>query len=256
MPYASSKLANVASEACKSEADGVLYRDRGVVLRTYKLGEADRIVSLITEGHGKVRAVAKGVRKTRSKFGARLEPTSHVALQLHQGRNLDIVTQVETIDQFHELRDDFDTLRRAVNMLEVVDQVVQEGEPDPRLYAMLVGALRTLADTGSALVVPAFFFKLLAHDGVRPVTDGCVECGTSEDLVAFDLTHGGVLCRVHRRGQPVSTEALGMLRDVLGGRMAEVLEQPESAESVEFEGLATRSVEVHLERRLRSTGLL
>lgn len=233
----------------------MLYRDRGVVLRTYKLGEADRIISIVTEGHGKVRAVAKGVRKTRSKFGARLEPTSHIALQCHEGRNLDIVTQVETIDQFHELRDDLDALRRSVNMLEVVDQVSQEGEPDARLYAMLVGALRTLAETAHPLVVPAFFCKLLAHDGVRPVTDRCVECGTTVDLVSFDLTHGGVLCRTHRRGQPVSPEALAILRDVLGGRMVDVFALEPSAATVEFEGLATRTVEVHLERRLRSVGL-
>ena len=233
----------------------MLFRETGVVLRTYKLGEADRIISMMTEGHGKVRAVAKGVRKTRSKFGARLEPTSHIAVQLHEGRNLDLVTQVESVDQFTALRDDLDSLRRAVNMLEVVDQVAQEGEPDPKLYRMLVGALRTLADTGNPLVVPAFFWKVLAHDGVRPVTDRCVECGTFGDLVAFDLTIGGTLCRTHRRGEPVSADALKMLQDVLGGRMAEVLGREGDAASTEFKGLATRSVEVHLERRLRSIGL-
>ena len=233
----------------------VLYRDQAVVLRTYKLGEADRIISMVTKGRGKVRAVAKGVRKTRSKFGARLEPMSHIAVQLHDGRNLDLVTQVETIDQYQTLREDIDTLRRAVNMLEVVDQVAQEGEADAKLYAMLVGALRTLADTAQPLVVPAFFCKLLAHEGVRPVTDRCVECGTTVDLVAFDLIHGGVLCRTHRRGQPVSVEALQILRDVLGGHMADVLTMPTSAATIEFEGLATRSIETHLERRLRSVGL-
>lgn len=233
----------------------MLYRDRAIVLRTHKLGESDRIISMMSEGRGKIRAVAKGVRKTRSKFGARLEPTSHIALQLHEGRNLDLVTQVETIDQFHTLRDDIDTLRRAVSMLEVVDQVSQEGEPDPKLYKMLVGALRTLAERQQPLVVPAFFCKLLAHEGVRPVTDRCAECGDTSDLVAFDLTHGGVLCRTHRRGQPLGSDALEILRNVLGGRMTEVLDLEESAATIEFEGLATRTVEVHLERRLRSVGL-
>jgi DNA repair protein RecO (recombination protein O) len=233
----------------------VLYRDRGVVLRTHKLGEADRIVSFMSEGRGKVRAVAKGVRKTHSKFGARLEPTSHVALQLHEGRNLDLVTQVERVETFSALREDLDTLRRAVSMLEVVDQVAQEGEPDAALYRMLVGALRTLDETGNPVIVPAFFCKLLAHDGVRPVTDRCAECGTTVDLVAFDLVHGGALCRTHRRGQPISPEALALLDDVLGGRMNQALDRPESPATVEFEGVATRSIEVHLERRLRSVGL-
>ncbi|HRA35346.1 MAG TPA: DNA repair protein RecO, partial [Acidimicrobiales bacterium] len=122
-----------------------LYRDQGIVLRTYKLGEADRIVSIITERHGKVRAVAKGVRKTKSKFGARLEPTSHVALQLYEGRELDIVTQAESIDHFRPIRDDLDRLGRAVTMLETVDQVAMEREPNPALYRMLLGALRSLA---------------------------------------------------------------------------------------------------------------
>ena len=85
-----------------------LYRDHGIVLRTHKLGESDRIISFITERHGKVRAVAKGVRKTRSRFGSRLEPTSHVALLLYEGRELDIVTQAESVDHFRALRDDLD----------------------------------------------------------------------------------------------------------------------------------------------------
>ena len=78
-----------------------LYRDEGVVLRTHKLGEADRIIVLMTAGRGKVRAVAKGVRKTKSRFGARLEPPTHVSLLLYEGRELDIVTQAETIDRHH-----------------------------------------------------------------------------------------------------------------------------------------------------------
>ena len=110
----------------------------------------------MTERHGKVRAVAKGVRKTKSRFGARLEPTSHVALQLYEGRELDIVTQAETIDHFRDLRDDLDRLGRAVTMLEAVDQVAQEREPNARLYRMLLGALRTLAARDSPLVSAAF----------------------------------------------------------------------------------------------------
>ena len=120
-----------------------LYRDHGVVLRTHKLGEADRIVSFFTAEHGKVRAVAKGVRKTRSKFGARLEPTSHVAVQFYEGRTLDIVTQVDSVDQFRSIRDDLDQFARASSMLEAVDQVTQDREPDTRLYQLLLGALAT-----------------------------------------------------------------------------------------------------------------
>lgn len=233
----------------------MLYRDQGIVLRTHKLGEADRIVSLVTQDHGKVRAVAKGIRKTASRFGARLEPTMHVALQLYQGRELDTVTQVETIDYFRELRTDLDLLTRAIGMLEAVDQVSQEGEADPALYRMLVGALRALAEGGGRLVAPAFFLKLLAHDGVRPMTDACVVCDSPDDLVAFDSTEGGVFCRTHRRGVALSPMALEILREVLDGRLARALARPEDADALEVEQLATRAIEAHLERRLRSQGL-
>ena len=142
-----------------------LFRDHGVVLRTIRLGEADRIVTLMTEGNGKVRAVAKGVRKTKSKFGSRLEPTSHVALQLYEGRELDIVNQVEVIDTFRTVREDLDRMASAMSMLEVVDQVGQERHANPRLYTMLVGALSALAERDSAMVAPAFFLKVLALEG-------------------------------------------------------------------------------------------
>ena len=149
-----------------------LYRDQGIVLRTYKLGEADRIVSFMTERHGKVRAVAKGVRKTKSKFGARLEPPTHVALQLYEGRELDIVTQAESIDHFRAIREDLDRLTRAVTMLEAVDQLSLEREPNPELYKMLVGGLKAIADRNSALLVAGFHWKLLALEGFSPAQEG------------------------------------------------------------------------------------
>src|SRR5690606_29962481 len=121
--------------------------------------EADRIVVLYTKGHGKVRAVGKGVRKTKSKFGSRLEPTSQVALQLYEGRELDIVTQAETVGRLAPLRADLDRYTRATALLEAVDSLAQERQADSRLHAMLTGALRTLAEQDHPLVVPGFFLK-------------------------------------------------------------------------------------------------
>jgi DNA repair protein RecO (recombination protein O) len=233
-----------------------LYRDEGVVLRTWKLGEADRIVVVFTKGRGKVRSVAKGVRKTKSKFGARLEPTSHVALQLYEGRELDIVTQAESIDHLGPLRDDLDRLTRATAMLEAVDTMAEDRHPDTPLYTMLVGALRTLAAHDHPLVVPGFFLKLLAHEGFQPRVDGCAVCDVDADLVAFDLDEGGLLCRAHRKGQAVSPEAVALLQLVLGGRLRDALAQPAGPTALEVEGLATRALEHHLERRLRSVQLL
>src|SRR5882672_2049423 len=111
-----------------------LYRDEGVVLRTIKLGEADRIITILTLGHGKIRAVAKGVRKTTSKFGARLEPASRILLQCYKGRELDIVTQGETLEANRAIREEYGLLTHAVPMLEAVDQVAQEREPTPAVY--------------------------------------------------------------------------------------------------------------------------
>src|SRR6266508_2112477 len=121
-----------------------LYREQAVVLRTWKLGEADRIVVLMTQGQGKVRAVAKGIRKTKSRFGGRLEPFSHVDLSLYRGRELDIVTQAEVVAPFRALREDYDRVVAGTAMLEAVDQVAQERESAVRIYLLLVRALRTL----------------------------------------------------------------------------------------------------------------
>ncbi len=230
-----------------------LYRDEGIVLRTYKLGEADRIVVFCTRGHGKVRAVAKGVRKTRSRFGGRLEPTSHVQLQLHRGRSeLDVVTQAESVDQFRAVREDLGRLGKAMAMLEAVDRVGVDRDPDSALYRMLLGGLRALDAGDSALVVPAFYLKLLAHDGVGPEVGACALCASVDDLVAFDYGSGGVLCRSCRRGFPLSPEALELMRMVLGGSLSAALAKPRSPATGEVEHLATTTMEHHLERRLRA----
>ncbi|MGY6500288.1 MAG: DNA repair protein RecO [Acidimicrobiales bacterium] len=235
---------------------GSIYRDSGIVLRTYKLGEADRIVVFVTEGHGKVRAVAKGVRKTRSKFGSRLEPMSHVALQLYEGRELDIVTQADSIDHFRPIRDDLDRLARGVSMLEAVDQMAQEREDNPHLYRMLLGALRSLSMSDSPLVVGAFYWKLLSQEGFRPELDVCVSCGEEAELVAFDLHEGGTLCRSCRSGMPITPDALDLMRRVLGGQLAAALAEPPTSTTREVETLATRAMEHHIERRLRSVGVM
>ena len=180
-----------------------LYRDRGVVLRSIKLGETDRIVTFLTEGRGKVRAVAKGVRKPKSRFGARLEPTTHLNLQLYEGRNLDVVTQVETIDSNRKLRESYPAFTQAIAMLEAVDHVAQEAEANVPLYRMLAAALRTLAEDPVPAVSAAFFWKLLALEGVSPVLDACVRCDeTVVDVAAtFDVAEGGVLCRAGSAGR-------------------------------------------------------
>ena len=121
-----------------------LYRDAGVVLRTHKLGEADRIITLLTRERGLVRAVAKGVRKTSSRFGGRLEPFMHVDLQLAEGRSLDIITQVETLNPFaRDVGSSYPAYTAGTAMLETAERLVSEdGEPAIQQVQLLVGALK------------------------------------------------------------------------------------------------------------------
>lgn len=235
-----------------------LYRDVGVVLRTYKLRESDRIVVLMTAENGKVRAVAKGVRKTRSKFGARLEPMSHVRVLLYRGRELDIVSQAESVEPLSPLLSSLDRASQGMAAIEAVDQLGLEREPNPRLYRMAVGVLRTIAARPAPLNVPAFYWKLLSAEGLEPQLDVCVRCEGSEpdvQLVAFDLDEGGVLCRQCRSGSAISKPALEIMRSIFGGRLNEALALDESPATHEVGALATRALEHHIERRLKAVAM-
>ena len=237
-----------------------LYRDQGVVLRSIKLGETDRIVTILGQGSGKVRGVAKGVRKPGSRFGARLEPTSHVAFQCYRGRgDLDVVTQVETIDANRALREHYGCLTHAVSMLEAADQVAQEREPNPALYRLLVGALRTLAESPTPIVSTAFFWKLLSLEGFHPMLDACARCGAADGpFLAYDLDEGGVLCSTCGRvmGRRLDPETLVLVQRILGGDLRGALAEPPGTVSIDAKRLAVSALEHHLERRLRSAALL
>jgi len=235
-----------------------LYRDQGVVLRSIKLGEADRIVSIMSQGNGKVRAVAKGIRKTGSKFGARLEPASHVMFQCYKGRELDIVTQVETIDANRALREHYGCLTHAVSMLEATDQVALEREANPALYRMLERALRTLAERPSPAVSTAFFWKLLSLEGFHPVVDACARCGADGPFTAWDMEEGGVLCATCvLGGRPIAPESAEVIARIVGGGLNGVLADPPDDRVLnEVERLAISSLEYHSERRLKSASLL
>ena len=232
------------------------YTTKGIVLRTYKLREADRIIVLISPDRGMIRAVAKGIRKTKSKFGSRLEPTTHVSMQVHKGKgDLDLITQVETLDHFRIIREDLNRLTKAIAMLEAVDQVVLPDEPAIELHRMLLGALKTLQDNDSVLVTPSFYLKLLVLEGSGPIVDQCVVCGAT-DIVAFSNEEGGVMCETHRTGTPISAPAIDLLRLILGGQLGKALNQKESRATKEIEKIAREALEYFLERRMRTTSLL
>ena len=173
-----------------------LYREQGVVLRTQKLGEADRIVTLLTLGRGIIRVVAKGVRRTSSKFGARLEPFMVADLQLFEGRTLDTITQASTLGAYGpHISEDYDRYRAGSAMVETAERL-SEGGPAPEQYRLLVGALRTLSQAriAPALVRDGYLLRALAAAGWAPGFDDCVRCGAPGPHEHIMVQLGGVVC--------------------------------------------------------------
>ena len=152
-----------------------LYKEQGIVLRTMNLGEADRIVTILTQGIGKVRAVAKGVRKTKSRFGARLEPFTHVDLLLYEGRELDIVTQADIISPFAQIRADYGRFVAGEMILEAAEKIIEERERNTRMFMLVLSALRRLCepDADAPTVADAFLLRLTSLAGFSPSLTAC-----------------------------------------------------------------------------------
>lgn len=237
------------------------YRDEAVVLRTHKLGEADRIITLLSRGRGKVRAVAKGVRRTSSKFGARLEPFSRVDLQFAEGRTLDVVVQVEQLDAFGDrIGHDYPAYTAGQVMLETADRLVtEEGEPAVQQYQLLVGALRVLSrGTGdglrpSSMILDSYLLRALAVGGYAPSFSDCARCGLVGPHTGFSAATGGVVCD---RCRPAGSarprpETLALLGALLEGRWEDTRDISSSVQR-EASGLTAAYVTWHLDRNLRS----
>jgi DNA repair protein RecO (recombination protein O) len=234
-----------------------LYRDEAIVLRTHKLGEADRIITLLTRHHGLVRAVAKGVRRTTSKFGSRLEPFTYVDLQLAEGRNLDIITQAETITPFSAgLGSDYDRYTSGTVMLETADRLVaEEREPSIQQFLLLVGGLRAMSagEHRPAQVLDSYLLRSLAVAGYAPSFDHCARCGLDGPHRWFNPSMGGMLCVTCR--VPGSASPAGETVVVLGALLAgdwPVVESADPRALREASTLVSAYLAWHLERALRS----
>lgn len=234
-----------------------LYRDQAVVLRTHKLGEADRIVTVLTRHHGRVRAVGKGVRRTQSKFGSRLEPFMHVDLQFATGRTLDVVTQAETLDSYgSRIASDYSRYTLGTTMLEAAERLTaEEREPAVQQYLLLVGALRALADNRhpAVLVLDAYLLRALAVAGFAPSFTDCARCGTPGPHRWFSIPAGGSVCS-DCRPPGSATPGQGTLR-LLAALLTgdwDVAEQSGVAEQGEAHGIVITYLPWHLDRQLRS----
>lgn len=187
-----------------------IYRDEGLVLRTVKLGEADRIVTILTRGHGKIRAVAKGVRRTKSRFGARLEPFMRDDLLIAQGRNLDIVSQASSLATYADsICADYDLYANGGVILETVDKLISnEDQPASDQYGLLVAALAALAAHrhDPRAISASYLIRALALAGWRPRLDSCLVCGREDDLTHCSISGGGVMCSADRTTEAIRVD--------------------------------------------------
>lgn len=234
-----------------------LYRDEALVLRTHKLGEADRIVTLLTRSHGKVRAVAKGVRRTSSRFGSRLEPFMLVDVQLYTGRNLDIVTQVETLGPYaRTVCADYGLYTAGTAMLETAERLVEaEREPAVQQFLLLAGAVRALAERShdAGLVLDAYLLRALAVAGWAPSFTDCARCGAPGPHRSFAVASGGATCGACRPpgAAAPSPETFALLAALLSGDWS-VADASADRHRREASGLVAAFLQFHLERGLRS----
>jgi DNA repair protein RecO (recombination protein O) len=234
-----------------------LYRDEAIVLRTHKLGEADRIITLLTRHHGRVRAVAKGVRRTTSRFGSRLEPFTHVDLQLAEGRSLDTITQAETLTLFHAgLGLDYDRYTAGTVMLETADRLVdEEKQPSLQHFLLLVGGLRVLSsgERGPGQVLDSYLLRSLAVAGYAPSFEHCARCGDEGPHRWFNPSMGGMLCvtcRVPGSAGPAA-ETVAVMGALLAGDWP-VVDAADPRHLREASTLVAAYLAWHLERGLKS----
>ena len=227
------------------------------MLRTHKLGEADRIITLLTREHGRVRAVARGVRRTTSRFGSRLEPFTHVDLQLAEGRSLDNITQAETLTPFSKgLGLDYDRYTAGTVMLETADRLVpEERQVAVQQFLLLVGGLRAMVagEHGPGQVLDSYLLRSLAVAGWAASFDHCARCGLEGPHRSFNPSMGGVVCstcRVPGSASP-APDTLLLLGALLTGDW-EVVDSAAPRNLKEASGLVAAYLAWHLERGLKS----
>jgi DNA repair protein RecO (recombination protein O) len=252
-----------------------IYRDDGIVLRTQKLGEADRIVTLLARRTGRVRAVAKGVRRTKSRFGARLEPFTHVDVLMYEGRSLDVITQADTVRPYGKpFSADYPRYTAGTAMLETAEKLTPvEKEPTLRQFLLLVGGLRALGEGvhDPRLVLDAYLLRSLAVAGYAPALDECAVCGTrvaetgpdgTADAAvtsvalrafAFAIGAGGLVCRSCRApGAATPAAATVMLMSALMRGDWAHADHSERRHQAECSGLVAAYLQWHLEHAIRS----
>jgi DNA repair protein RecO (recombination protein O) len=227
----------------------------GVVLRSMRYGEADRIVHVYTRDRGRMSAIAKGVRRSRSRFGGRLEPFSHVALILHEGRSdLLTVTGADSLRTHARLRDDAAAIDAAARACDAVGRLFETTEPHPEVFHLLLNELALLDDDVTRATHAnqlAFRLKLLLAAGLAPQLTACATCGEREHLVAFSGAAGGVVCAACEAGAfALDEEAHAFMVDAIGRPLAEAPQATDRALR-QAERAIGATVEHHAHLKLR-----
>jgi DNA repair protein RecO (recombination protein O) len=229
------------------------YRDEAVVLRSLRYGEADRILHLQTREHGRVSAITKGVRRTRSRLGGRLEPLSHVTVHLRPGSGeVQTVTNADLIASYDEVRADADRLRIALTGAEAVLRLFPEAEANERLFDGFVRFLDVVAhdqQPHEALAV-AFVLKLVALAGWAPQVTACASCGSTGPLTGYSISAGGAVCE-SCGGAALDAASLAALRELLARPLGEAA-TPGEAAVARVRRIASETVAEHVGSRLRT----
>ncbi|MEV6967200.1 DNA repair protein RecO [Hamadaea flava] len=238
-----------------------LQRDDAIVLRVQKLGESDRIITLLTRRHGRLRAVARGVRKMTSRYGARLEPFGHIDVQWAEGAGLHTISQVEGISLLGKhFVEDYPRYTAASAIAETAERLTaEEGQPALRLFQLTLGAFRALADGehSGTLVLDAYLLRAMAHEGWAPVLAECAVCSAPGPHRAFSVAAGGSVCSQCRppgaaHPNPATIE---LMLALLNGDW-KIADAAEEAQRRQCSGLVAAHLQWHMERALRSLPLV
>lgn len=232
------------------------YQSRAIIIKSMDYRESDKLVTVFSEKEGKLKAIARGIKKPGSSLRACVQPFCHALLFFHSGRELDLITQGKLLDFYGNSREDIKRTLHCVYIMELLDKALMDRVAMPRLYSLTLSVLQQIDDNGlNPLVLRYFELQLLVQLGYRPVLDQCTNCGQQGNrLRNFDLAAGGMVCPDCAAGAEdgitLSGEVLGLLRLMINGNLTTLQRVRVSASALErLEFFLERYLEYHLERR-------
>lgn len=226
------------------------YNSPVIIIKSSDYGEADKLVTLFSEQHGKLRAIARGIKKPKSSLRACVQPFCYSRLHFYRGRDLDLITQGRLLEFFGDSRENLERTLYSVYLMEMLDKSLLDRMPMPELFRLTLYALESINQIGvNPLLIRSFELNLAIHLGYRPVLNQCVSCGNSGSLTGFSLAEGGMICR-----ECAKTISTGIM--ILSGETLALLRQLSSGHTglldrVRASGSALNQLEYFLEQYLQ-----